>query len=313
MDFCREPFEKRWNEIKRRAAEDQADEVLIPSRSGRGGNFVIGIEDDAIEIRSRRPTGKGTRTLKRRQFERIWLWLKGEVDKAPRAHQAPHDMIARYFDDTFYDSMDDGQFLFWWLGWEGDEEVIWDWTDDDDGDDDLVDATSPGSPEHEREVRGCKSMVGGVHEAIHRALVREMEAIGEAEDDGCEVERIRPVARLIPDLLLRFEAKLLFLFEIKSTGKFADVYEAIGQLQLYRSLYCQGEPTVQVLVIPSVPQEEIIREALESLGISLLLASQDEDGAWTIPGFDDWPDRCHPEISTHAWLSNCLRRQIILS
>ena len=262
MDFVGSDFDACWAHIQQRARADQESGAWIATRMGKEGNQVVEVAEKSIRIRSKRPTGKGWADIPLSQFRRIWRWLGREQGSLSMPRQATMAMLIRYFDDIFWD--------------EGGGTIVIRRPPG-------VLARSPGPSPHERRPRVERAVVEGRHKAIHEALEDALD-----DGDGWSVATISPASGLVPDLLVRGdECSVAVIFEIKSTGSFADIYEAVGQLLIYESLFCEDDDTThRVIVMPDPPDGEDITAALDEIGIDLFEAVE-EDGEWLVPGLSE--------------------------
>lgn len=110
-------FWECWSHIHYAASLDASNGVELASLDGRGGNRIVAVDDDAIEIQSlvKRVKHSGARRLTQGTFQAMWEYLLEQRDNPP-SHQVLGVLFARYFNDL--ELADDG----WPMG------VLYDWS-----------------------------------------------------------------------------------------------------------------------------------------------------------------------------------------
>lgn len=193
-------------------------------------------------------------------------------------NQATGDLIVRYFEDPSEEAWQEWGELF---------------PDEEEGDAEppvrTRSADSPGSEPTERVIPESRQKLEGIHRKIQEALKRDA---AEAQDEwlGTKLPDSPPIT---PDLVIECAGRSVrVIFEVKSAADWADIYEGVGQLYLYRELFWADYDDFDcytALVVCGDPDEAAVM-ALDRLGIYLFVASCEGDLYEISPSISDFLD-----------------------
>lgn len=128
------------------------------------------------------------------------------------------------------------------------------------------DCSSPGPSAYERHVSDAKGTSLGLHLAMHGKILDACEA------EGWTVVRVETDEVALPDLAVQ-KGSTVILFEVKSSGRLADIYTGVGQLLLYRKWLFADRKSVRLVL--ALPDERALRPehrtgSLKALGIECI-------------------------------------------
>ena len=128
------------------------------------------------------------------------------------------------------------------------------------------DCSSPGPSPYERHVSDAEGTSMGLHLAMHGEILEACKA------EGWTVVRVETDEVALPDLAVH-KGSTVILFEVKSSGRLADIYTGVGQLLLYRKWLFADRKSVRLVL--ALPDERALKPehrsgSLKALGIECI-------------------------------------------